>query len=598
MAVSAFSQTPPPQSPLFYNNGEVYIDSGVPVQIYGNTITTGLGSILHNDGEIYVHFDSIFLSAVEGFTIDNFSVVEGNGYYEIEPDWRNNSPNFIPDESHVHLMSDVQQLITGTEITDFFDLEISGNGIGNDRKKRMTIDANVQDSLSLQDRELATDSFTLTIQNTATNAISRNSAANQEGFVSSLKGDNISGSLVRRTANSSAPYFFPVGSSVNPPSSLPYIFRPVDLLPASTNINSYSVRFVHESPDLEGFGQFSLDDSLCTVNPLYYHMINRTSGFDSARIRLYYDPLQDDIYDNSAQWSNGKWNLIKSSQYNDKGTFFQVTIPQYAFFSRDSLPFILADRIPNVARIVGNPDICSNDLAMLRAIGNANFYDWTVPGDIEILSAPQDDSLIMKVFQTGGYVQLSSTSSTGKCVEAADSFLIVVHPGPTANFTVSDIRTFTNQVIEFRDSTTGSPIDWFWKFGDGKTAFSPITRHKFGQVGEFVVEMYVQDENGCLDSAFVLIEIIEGISVPNIFTPNGDGNNDLFYIPNSGLKDYRFEVFNRWGNIIFETTATEIAWDGYNTFGKPVPEGTYYYVLVARSDKNEYVRKGFLSLIR
>lgn len=594
----ALAQTPPPQSTLFYNNGAVYIDSGVVVQITGNTISTGSRSILHNDGEIYVHFDTLFTDAVEGFLIDDLAFVTGNGYYEIEPDWTNNSPLFFPDESHVHLMSDIEQFITGDNITNFNILELSGDGIGSDRKKRMTIDAFIYDSLSLNNRELATDSFVMTVLNTETTSISHNSTQNDIGFVSSLGGDTQNGSLERRTANSSAAYLFPVGSSVNPPSSAPYIYRPVDLLPASTNINQYSVRFVHETPDLEGYNQFSLDDSLCTVNPSYYHFINHPSGFDPARFRFYYDPLTDDVYDQLAQWSKGKWNLIKNSSFNDNNSFYQIILPEYGIFSQDSLPFTLADRIPRASVIVGEDDVCSNSLAMLRAIGNSNFYTWSVPGDIEILSDPQDDSLIMKVFKTGGYVHLSSTSSTGKCVEAADSFLLVVHPGPLAHFTVDQLIAFTNQNIEFRDSTIGSPVDWFWKFGDGSSAFSPIVKHRFKNIGEYPVEMYVQDENGCLDSAFVIIDIIEGISIPNVFTPNGDGNNDLFYIPNSGMKEYHFQVIGRWGNLIFETTAPEIAWDGYNTNGKPVSEGTYFYILEAKGEKNDYTEKGSLTLFR
>ena len=606
VVMPVFSQTPPPQSTLFYNSGLVYIDTGVAVQITGNTEFAYLPtsdpniptSNFHNDGEVYVHFDTLFLGATEGFTIENQARVEGNGYYEVEPDWTNYSTLFIPDHSHVHLMSDVQQLITGSAPTKFNILELSGDGIGGDRKKRMTVNAFVLDSLSLRNRELATDSFVMTVQNTQFNAISRSQVSGDEGFVSSLAGATQDGFLARLTADNLNSYLFPVGSSVNPPSGKAYLYRPVDIRPDSAYRQTFSVRFTHESPDVAGFNQFSLDDSLCTVNPHYYHTINRTVGFYPARIRFYFDPLQDGIYDQAAQWSNSKWNLIGGTKFNDKNAFYQIIIPSTNVFSKDSLPFILADRIPRPCKIVGDPDICSGDLGMLRALGSSNFYDWQVPADVKVLSDPQDDSLIFKVNETGGYVHLSSTSSTGKCVQAADSFLIIVHPGPLANFTASKLSAFTNETIEFRDSSIGSPVEWFWKFGDGTSAFSPITTHKFKEVGEYLIEMYIQDENGCLDSTYSILEIIEGISVPNVFTPNGDGQNDLFYIPNSGMKEYQFQVFNRWGNILFETTAPEISWDGYNTYGKAVAEGTYFYILVARSDKNEYIKKGFLTLLR
>ena len=78
-------------------------------------------------------------------------------------------------------------------------------GVGKDRIKRMTVDAFGQDSLSLNNRELATDSFKMTIQTVETDAISHNSSLADLGFVSSLRGDTRNGALVRRTGNSSIP---------------------------------------------------------------------------------------------------------------------------------------------------------------------------------------------------------------------------------------------------------------------------------------------------------------------------------------------------------------------------------------------------------
>ena len=141
-------------------------------------------------------------------------------------------------------------------------------------------------------------------------------------------------------------------------------------------------------------------------------------------------------------------------------------------------------------------------------------------------------------------------------------------------------------------------MEWFWNFDDGSNASSPIIKHKFEDVGTYQVAMYVMDENNCIDSTFRIIEIIEGISVPNVFTPNGDGNNDFFSIPNSGIKSYHLQIFNRWGGLIFETTAPQIAWDGRNNFGAECAEGTYYYVLEADGEEKDYLFKGYLTLFR
>lgn len=601
-SVNLNSQNITPFDTLLYNTGGIFIDTSAIIRVIGNTVLDGSSNYpfnLLNNGEFYVHFDSVFPLAPKGYTMDNDAVVTGTGYFEIEPDWTNNSKYFFPGLSTVHLMSDLHQKITGTDSSNFFRLILSGNGsTGNNRIKTMTRDVYVQDSLSLTNRELATDSFILAIMNTETTAISFTSTPGNQGFVSSLRGDTRLGSITRRTANSQNPYIFPVGSSVNPPASQPYIYRPVDILPENNNINTYGVRFLHESPDAEGYNQFSLGDSLCSVNPLYYHMVNHPSGFDPARVRFFYDPLSDNVYDYISQWSGGKWNQDKSSQYSGSGSMFSVTVPVLGIFSFDTLPFILSDRIPGVPDVVGDGEVCSDNLAMLTAVGNSKFFTWILPSTMQILSDPDDDTLIMKVGDQSGYIRLSAVSSTGRCEEAADSFLVVVNPGPDAAFTASMTEVYTKRDVDFRDSSLGTPVEWFWNFGDGGTASSPVVSHDYSDVGEYSVVMYVRDENGCTDSSIMLISVIEGISVPNVFSPNGDGKNDLFYVPNSGIKEYYFRIFNRWGAVMFETRAPEIAWDGYTNTGEPAKEGTYYYVLEASSEENEYVLKGYLTLFR
>jgi gliding motility-associated-like protein len=68
--------------------------------------------------------------------------------------------------------------------------------------------------------------------------------------------------------------------------------------------------------------------------------------------------------------------------------------------------------------------------------------------------------------------------------------------------------------------------------------------------------------------------------LPNVFTPNGDGSNDLFMpFPYNFVEKINIEIFNRWGNLIFTTTDPDILWDGTSELtGKPCPDGVYYYI--------------------
>ncbi len=102
------------------------------------------------------------------------------------------------------------------------------------------------------------------------------------------------------------------------------------------------------------------------------------------------------------------------------------------------------------------------------------------------------------------------------------------------------------------------------------------------------------------DKNFVLF-YEEGLpdTLPNVVTIDGDGINDQFHIKNSNVKEFNIKVFNRWGVLVFESTAPSIDWDGKTIAGADVPTGTYFYSLkaITVSDK-EITRNGFLELIR
>ena len=88
-----------------------------------------------------------------------------------------------------------------------------------------------------------------------------------------------------------------------------------------------------------------------------------------------------------------------------------------------------------------------------------------------------------------------------------------------------------------------------------------------------------------------LIKIENKIIIPNIFTPNGDNINDLFYLNFLFIK---VEIFNRWGNKMFESVNNDSYWDGRTNSGLKAPDGTYYYVISTK----EETYKGFIQLLR
>ena len=129
-----------------------------------------------------------------------------------------------------------------------------------------------------------------------------------------------------------------------------------------------------------------------------------------------------------------------------------------------------------------------------------------------------------------------------------------------------------------------------------------ITATLFTDAGVYVV---ISNANGCWsDSAFATVSIdtciiIPDPVVPNVFTPNGDGTNDVISLTSSSRDPLVFNIFNRWGQLIFATEGQSIIWNGRTSGNAPLPDGVYYYELLGtRADGSALELKGYLHLIR
>lgn len=187
------------------------------------------------------------------------------------------------------------------------------------------------------------------------------------------------------------------------------------------------------------------------------------------------------------------------------------------------------------------------------------------------------DSLTETAYQSGWYKITLSDNCTPDSV--SDSVNIKVTPPARAAFTWSptqyDIR---QRPVSFINQSANSS-SYLWTFGakDSSKLESPV--YIFTDTGDAQLRLVAYGLNGCPnDTAFGFIKIINDqvtIYIPNAFSPNGDGINDEFHISGIGITSCSFNIYNRWGEHIFEGNG---AWDG--TFnGEQVPEGIYIYML-------------------
>lgn len=145
--------------------------------------------------------------------------------------------------------------------------------------------------------------------------------------------------------------------------------------------------------------------------------------------------------------------------------------------------------------------------------------------------------------------------------------------------------------------------NYFWTFGDGNTGNTSPSTNVYQVPGSYYVTLVVNSgpPNYCVDSISTTIIVQEPskVTIPNVFTPNGDGSNDYFFALSEGLNIEEMVIFNRWGRKVFEWNTVGGKWDGKTDNGNESAEGVYYFVFRGVGfDKVIYNQHGSLTLIR
>jgi len=477
-----------PQSIIYVNNDSLLIGSNgyflhEGYLLVDKDVIVNSGQ-LENDGEIDIEQNFINNDLTDG--------VSNSSIFRLKGNWTNNSA-FNSGESLVILAGNTQT-IDGTENTTYYNLTALGNQLN--IKRLVGVNAEVLNTFDLGDVEFATDENILSVLNSNLNAIVRNT-----GFVSSL----VLGRL-ERTTNSTGNYLFPTGSSLG---TLRY--RPIEMTPSNTQNNVYGVRLANLEATDEGFNVEQFVDSLCGVNPNFYH---RIYGQSAANITMFYNPAQDGDWDAMAQWNATEWDKMTGESQGALAGFSTVNVPNWSDFTTSN-SFALAFKKP--------------------------FLD--LPNQIAIASG---------------------TSTT----------LEPTYIGPSPNN--SFWSPSTDLSCDNCFTTVASPT-------------SDIT---------YTIEINVNDF--CKLEKSVQIIVINKLLIPDAFTPNGDGVNDVFRLVNAEQFDeVLMRVYNRWGELIHEGTGNNHGWNGlYKSREQGI--GVYVYYVEAKNPATgeKLSLNGNVSLIR
>jgi gliding motility-associated-like protein len=202
-------------------------------------------------------------------------------------------------------------------------------------------------------------------------------------------------------------------------------------------------------------------------------------------------------------------------------------------------------------------------------------------------------------------VTMSITTINGCNADTTKENLIHVEPKPVLEFSPQPATaSFIKPIIYFKNNSVNvDSLDYIWSFGNGELSNIQSPEYTYDATGVYEVEMIGFTKYGCSDTIYRYVEIVPEVKfyVPEAFSPNGDDINDTFLPKGENIvnRSYVMKIYNRWGEIVFETTNLYEPWKGDikgNGLAKP---GTYAYYIEYKDifDVN-YKSEGLLQLIR
>jgi gliding motility-associated-like protein len=243
--------------------------------------------------------------------------------------------------------------------------------------------------------------------------------------------------------------------------------------------------------------------------------------------------------------------------------------------------------------------------------------EWTLIDNNGRISATSNSPMpAFQVNSAGKYTLFLKTSSslTGQ-VQTAPIQTFEVFDRPRASFDVRPDVVFVpdTELSTFNFSFGAS--DYLWDFGDNGTSTEFEPKYIYKIEGKYDITLIAMEDHGngviCADTLKRVIIAKQGgvTKVPNAFTPNANGPNggvsgngsfnDVFLPIVKGVEEFNMQIFDRWGNLVFESNSATVGWDGYDKNGRLMPAGVYVYKLTIRlSDNQRSTQIGDVTMIR
>ena len=276
-------------------------------------------------------------------------------------------------------------------------------------------------------------------------------------------------------------------------------------------------------------------------------------------------------------WYNGA--TTPTITVNSNGTY-SVSGSNVCGISSNSLTVAFTPTV----QITPVSPICPNDSALLTASG-ATTYQWSTGSN----SNPT------YVHNAGTY---TVTGTTAGCSNTAVTTVSVIPVA--ASFSASPNAGTAPLNVTLTNGSVGA-VSYSWNFGNGGTSIAQNPTTTYQNAGTYTVTLTATQGscNEVYSQIIIVSEQLSALIIPNIFTPNGDGVNEVFAVTGTSIATYDCIIYDRWGLEMFESNQITTSWNGKNKGGHDAPDGIYYYIINAKGlDAKSYTFKGFVTLIR
>jgi gliding motility-associated-like protein len=256
--------------------------------------------------------------------------------------------------------------------------------------------------------------------------------------------------------------------------------------------------------------------------------------------------------------------------------------------------------VPQAAFVLDQESICGNgtvgmlDLSSVDSPSDVTGYSWFL--DNEWVSGEASPQVAAP--GPGTYdVRLEVVTDAGCKGESTQAGALQVYPAPKAGFDLlREELTMANPRVVIENTASQDVTAWSYDFGDGQSASFAEGMHDYATWDLYTITQVVTNAFGCSDttSRNVLVSEEAILYIPNAFTPDGNGHNEVFRPVVSGFTPtfYSFSIFNRWGRLVFETNDLEGSWNGQmlNT-GEMSQDGAYTWKLEYQTEQDPTIRR-------